>query len=116
MFNFSQRVKSMAELRHANVVDGPFPATKDNGGNGNMDNHDFVTHKEFNQAMDKLENRFDRLDNHSTGIEHDISHMNHLLWWLMGIVSAGIIVPLLSLLFKVILQKQAILSRTSPHQ
>lgn len=39
-------------------------STRDNnhGGGNNMDNHDFVTHKEFDDAMHKIDKRFDHID------------------------------------------------------
>ena len=33
-----------------------------NGGGGNMDNKDFVTHKEFDNAMHNIDKHFDHID------------------------------------------------------
>lgn len=45
-------------------VDSPFSPryNNGNGGGGNMDNKDFVTHKEFDNAMHNIDKRFDHID------------------------------------------------------
>lgn len=45
-------------------VDSPFSPryNNGNGGGGNMDNKDFVTHKEFDNAMHNIDKHFDHID------------------------------------------------------
>lgn len=62
MFNYSQRVMSMAELKNPNVIHPSYFAAKESGGGGNMDNKDFVTHKEFDDAMHNIDKHFDHID------------------------------------------------------
>ena len=38
------------------------PRYNNNGGGGNMDNKDFVTHKEFDNAMHNIDKHFDHID------------------------------------------------------
>lgn len=40
----------------------PLKYNDDNGGGGNMNNKDFVTHKEFDDAMHNMDKRFDHID------------------------------------------------------
>ena len=46
------------------LVDSPFSPryNNGNGGGGNMDNKDFVTHKEFDNAMHNIDKHFDHID------------------------------------------------------
>lgn len=69
-----------------------------------MNNNDYVTHREFEQAINKLDKRFDQMENHFTGVEHDIKSMSKILWWIMSLVGAGIIVPLLAFVVKAIIR------------
>lgn len=40
----------------------PLKYNDDNGGGGNMNNKDFVTHKEFDNAMYNIDKHFDHID------------------------------------------------------
>lgn len=53
---------SMAELKNPNVIHPSYFAAKESGGGGNMDNKDFVTHKEFDNAMHNIDKHFDHID------------------------------------------------------
>lgn len=53
---------SMAELKNPNVIHPSYFAAKESGGGGNMDNKDFVTHKEFDDAMHNIDKHFDHID------------------------------------------------------
>lgn len=52
----------MAELKNPNVIHPSYFAAKESGGGGNMDNKDFVTHKEFDDAMHNIDKHFDHID------------------------------------------------------
>lgn len=52
----------MAELKNPNVIHPSYFAAKESGGGGNMDNKDFVTHKEFDNAMHNIDKHFDHID------------------------------------------------------
>lgn len=50
----------MSRFGEKKVVQGHF-GSQENGGNQNMDNK-YVTHKEFNNAMQNIDKRFDHID------------------------------------------------------
>ena len=53
---------SMAELKNPNVIHPSYFAAKESGGGGNMNDKDFVTHKEFDNAMHNIDKHFDHID------------------------------------------------------
>lgn len=103
----TNKITYIDNFRKTNSVVPP-KKSRDNGGNGggNMENKDFVTHTELKLSNEKMlhhmDNRFGDIDKHLTGIEHDIKAISKLQWWIMGLISAGIIVPLITLAFKAI--------------
>lgn len=80
-----------------------------NGGDGgNMDK--YVTHQEFTSAMhqidkqfDKLDSRFDLTDEKFNTINAKIDNLTKIMWWIMGLIAAGLIVPLLTFMAHAIL-------------
>ena len=50
---------------------------------------------EFQALNSKIDSKFD-------GLQKDIGHISTLQWWLMGVVSAGIVIPLITLALKAI--------------
>ncbi|KRM83897.1 hypothetical protein FC35_GL000641 [Limosilactobacillus coleohominis DSM 14060] len=94
----------MAELNNPKIIKHDFARGGNNNGGGNMNNDDYVTRKEFQDAVNKLDKRFDQMDSRFTGVEHDINNMSKILWWIMGLVGAGIIVPLLAFVVKAIIR------------
>ncbi|MCM1234594.1 MAG: hypothetical protein NC489_31215 [Ruminococcus flavefaciens] len=93
----------MAEMKNKTNVIYMFDDLKHyyngNGGGGNM-NDKYITKKEFYDVHEKTESNINDIKVKLEGISHDVSHLTKLMYWLMGIVSAGIVVPLLALLYK----------------
>ncbi|MCD2257383.1 hypothetical protein FHQ08_11870 [Lactobacillus sp. CC-MHH1034] len=84
-----------------------------------MDPRDYVTHAELDHKLDNIENKIDRLSDHLDSkidglsdktdlklqnVQDKLSSQNKLLWWIMGIISAGIVVPLLAFIFHAIVK------------
>lgn len=85
-------------------------ATKDNppGGGEDMEKQ-YVTKEELKTLDTKIDGKLNTLgatiNGRFDGLEKDLSHMSKLQWWLMGIVSAGVVLPLLALALKVLFPK-----------
>lgn len=84
------------------------PRYNNGGGGGNMDK--YVTHQEFTSAMhqidkqfDKLDSRFDLTDEKFNTINAKIDNLTKIMWWIMGLIAAGLIVPLLTFMAHAIL-------------
>ncbi|APR08278.1 hypothetical protein [Lentilactobacillus parabuchneri] len=82
-----------------------------NGGGGNMDDH--VTHRELDKAADSLQkdiklsqdetsNQITELSGKIDALSVNIRNLSKISWWIMTIISAGIIVPFVILLIKTI--------------
>lgn len=82
-----------------------------NGGGGNMDDH--VTHRELDKAADSLQkdiklsqdemsNQITELSGKIDALSVNIHNLSKISWWIMTIISAGIIVPFVILLIKTI--------------
>lgn len=97
------------------VLDGHFPQfnryNKGNGG-GSM-NNDYVTHKEFDDAMNRIDRHFDKIDAHFEilenkvdssfkNLENEIKSMNRVMWWIMSIIAGGVILPIIAFAFHAI--------------
>ena len=86
----------------------PLKYNDDNGGGGNMDKNNYVTHKEFSNAIDKIGKRFDELDKRFNQTDlnfekvntHFESQKSELVFAMLTITGAG--VGFLSLLIALI--------------
>lgn len=88
------------------------PNRYDDGGDPPMKD-DYVTHEELDHAVDKLADKIDKLEislnakfdvtnSKFDTLNNRIDSLSKIVWWIMGIISAGIIVPLLAFVFKAI--------------
>ncbi|MDV3519263.1 MULTISPECIES: hypothetical protein [Lentilactobacillus] len=80
-------------------------------GGGNMD--DYVTHRELDKAVesvqkdiklsqDETSNQITELSGKIDALSVNIHNLSKISWWIMTIISAGIIVPFVILLIKTI--------------
>lgn len=101
--------ETISPLQADNVVG----ANDGNGtGGGSMDPK-YATKDEFH-ALDKqvtqltakaegqLETLNSKIDGRFNGLQKDVNHVSMIQWWLIGIVSAGIVIPLITLAVKAI--------------
>ncbi|MCT2907388.1 hypothetical protein EFT87_01745 [Schleiferilactobacillus harbinensis] len=96
-------------------------ATKDNppGGGEDMEKQ-YVTKEELKTLDTKIDGKLNTMsatidgklntmsatiNGRFDGLEKDNKHLSKLLWWLMGIVSAGVVLPLLALALKILFPK-----------
>lgn len=86
----------------------------DKGGDGL--NNNYVTKEElkiletkingeFSTLGAKIDGKFETNEANLKGLGFKIESSNKILWWLMGIVSSGVIIPLLAFVFKAIFIK-----------
>lgn len=86
--------------------DGSFPPLPPLGRNGDNENmkDDKVTFKDLQLVETKLNAKVEASEMKITGkidvLTEKINNQNKLLWWIMSIISAGIIVPLIAMLIK----------------
>ncbi|WP_278915449.1 hypothetical protein [Ligilactobacillus agilis] len=96
------------------------------GGGGDMSNNNYVTHSELklseeqtqrkldklsgdiSKIDDKLDYKFNELDN-KIGSKIDLVNskldtQNKLIWWIMSLLSAGIVLPAIAYFIKVVFQ------------
>lgn len=86
----------------------PLKYNDDNGGGGNMDKNNYVTHKEFSDAINKIDKRFDELDKRFNQTDLNFEKVNthfenqksELVFAMLTITGAG--VGFLSLLIALI--------------
>lgn len=91
----------MAELKNPNVIHPSYFAAKESGGGGNMDNKDFVTHKEFNKAMGNIDKHFNNMNLQFEKINTKLEKQkNDIVFAILTITGAG--VGFLSLLIAII--------------
>jgi hypothetical protein len=81
---------------------------KEQAGGGPMDSK-YVTKEELKTLDTKIDGKLNTLgatiNGRFDGLEKDLNHMSKLQWWLMGIVSAGVVLPLFALALKVLFSK-----------
>nr|DAT11361.1 MAG TPA: hemolysin [Caudoviricetes sp.] len=79
------------------------------GGNGkvpqnNDTNDNFADHRDLQLLETKLNSKIEisasKTENAINGLSNKIDFQSKLLWWIMGIISAGIIVPLITMTIK----------------
>lgn len=86
-----------------------------NGNNGGMDMDKYVTHKELNHSFDNLSNKMEQLslkrdikdeeiNRNIKALSSRLDSQSKLIWWMMGIVSSGIVIPLLVFVVNAILK------------
>lgn len=75
-----------------------------------MDNR-YVTREEFNSSMHQIDKRFDQVDAKFDVVDEKFNTLNtkidnltKLTWWIMGLIGAGLIIPLLTLVIHTILK------------
>lgn len=73
------------------------------GGDSNMSDK-YVTKEELKTLETKIDGQFEtlnaRIDGKFESLSYQIENSNKILWWLMGIVSTGLVVPLLAFIIK----------------
>lgn len=81
---------------------------KEQAGGGPMDPK-YVTKEELKTLDTKIDGKLNTMsatiNGRFDGLEKDNKHLSKLLWWLMGIVSAGVVLPLLALALKILFSK-----------
>ena len=96
------------------------------GGEPPMDNNKYVTHEELklteahidnkfeqvnsrfeqvNSRFEQVNTRFAQTDGKIDRLSDKIDALSKILWWLMGLIGAGIIIPLFAFVFKAIFLK-----------
>lgn len=106
-------VRVLAEAGQNRTV-VPFNKNVHNGDGGEppMKNN-YVTHEELDNSVDKLADKIDRLEISLNGkfdvtnskfdtLSNRIDSLSKIVWWIMGIISTGIIIPLLAFVSKAI--------------
>lgn len=91
---------------------------RDNTGGGEppMNDNKYVTHEELklteahidskfeqvNTKFEQVNTKFAQMDGKIDRLSDKIDAQSKVLWWLMGLVGAGIIIPLLGLVYKAV--------------
>lgn len=90
----------------------PYPSDnkneKDDGGGPTM-RDDYVTHEELHHTEDNLSNKIDNTRIELSGkvdrLADKIAGQQRLLWWIMGIISTTVVVPVVAYVLKLIITK-----------
>ena len=97
-----------------------------NGGGGNM-NNDYVTHPELKLSEEQTQHKLDNLDNKITQVDNKIDYkfnkldkkidskfdllnskldaQNKLIWWIIRLLTAGVVLPAIAYFVKTIFLK-----------
>jgi uncharacterized Rmd1/YagE family protein len=103
----------MASIGQNNKVVSLSDNNHNRGGGEPPMKNDYVTHEELDHSVDKLADKIDRLEISLNGkfdvtnskfdtLSNRIDSLSKIVWWIMGIISTGIIIPLLAFVSKAI--------------
>ncbi len=72
---------------------------------GKIDSQAKVIDEKFNTLNAKIDGKFDSFDEKLNALSTKIDANNKITWWIMSLISAGIIIPAITLVVKIIISK-----------
>lgn len=72
---------------------------------GKIDSQAKVIDEKFNTLNAKIDGEFNALDEKLNSLSTKIDANNKITWWIMSLISAGIIIPAITLVVKIIISK-----------
>ncbi|MFK4936074.1 hypothetical protein [Lactococcus garvieae] len=72
---------------------------------GKIDSQAKVIDEKFNTLNAKIDGKFNALDEKLNSLSTKIDANNKITWWIMSLISAGIIIPAITLVVKIIISK-----------
>mgnify|MGYP004609908543 CR=1 FL=1 len=89
---------------HTEIINSQFDTKLEKLG-AKVDGRLGVIEEKINTLETKLDGKFETMNEKINTLNTKIDTNNKIVWWIMGLISAGIIVPAITLIVKIILSK-----------